>query len=106
MGYSFADKHINNRIQKIMYQKENMKICIVDPFCHETPECLRPFDYDLRVRKSFCQTPEWLYFVKNAAWPNEEEFKTLFDFRKNRELYLNRMIDATIEIAKQVVRKK
>ena len=106
IGYSFADKHINNRIQKIMYQKENMKIHIVDPFCYETPECLSPFDYDLRVRKSFCQTPEWLYFVKNATWPNEEEFKTLFDFRKNRELYLNKMIDAAIETAKQIIRKK
>ena len=53
IGYSFRDKHINNRIVHAMHLNDKMKVVIVDPY-GKKQEMFEPFGYDFRVK--YCTT--------------------------------------------------
>lgn len=67
-GYSFCDRHINDRICRAMHRNDAMKIWIVDPGLREMPDCLRPFDYGMRVRRVAAEAPDWIHYETTGTW--------------------------------------
>lgn len=70
IGYSFADKHINNRISHAMHLNDKLKVLVVNP-TSQKQELFEPFDYNARVR--YCNTsfPVWADYEKTGKWDSE-----------------------------------
>lgn len=83
IGYSFCDKHINNRIAHAMHLNDSLKLTVVNPAC-EKQELFEMFDYGVRVRYFRTSFPVWADFEKNKAWDSDFRKKTeeiVFSFR-------------------------
>lgn len=67
IGYSFGDKHINNRIVHAMHLNPQMKVVIVNP-TYEEQEIFAPFDYGLRVRYCSMGFSIWADHERTGTW--------------------------------------
>lgn len=76
IGYSFGDKHINNRIVHAMHLNNQMRVCIVNPV-YKQEAIFDPFDYGLRVRYCSAPFPVWADHEQTGKWDS--------DFRKHME---------------------
>jgi hypothetical protein len=72
IGYGFGDDHINFRISNALLVNGNLKVVIVDPFCTETPDCIKQFDYDLRIRRAACGAAHWMDYCVSGKWNVEQ----------------------------------
>jgi hypothetical protein len=72
IGYGFGDDHINFRISNALLVNGNLKVVIVDPFCTETPDCIKQFDYDSRIRRAACGAAHWMDYCVGGTWNMEQ----------------------------------
>jgi hypothetical protein len=68
IGYGFGDEHINTRISNAMLLNPALKVVIVDPFRKATPDCLRQFDYKLRVLRPMAGAAVWMTYASTQKW--------------------------------------
>jgi len=76
IGYGFGDDHINFRISNALLVNGNLKVVIVDPFRTETPDCIKQFDYDSRIRRAACGAAHWMEYCVGGKW-NVEQMNAL-----------------------------
>lgn len=67
VGYSFGDKHINNRIVHAMHLNPQMKVVIINP-TSEKQDIFSPFDYGLRVRYCPMGFSIWADYERTGKW--------------------------------------
>jgi hypothetical protein len=67
IGYSFGDKHINNRIVHAMHLNDKMKVVIVGP-SGKKQEMFEPFDYAFRVQYCATSFSVWADYEKTGQW--------------------------------------
>lgn len=67
IGYSFGDKHINNRIVHAMHLNDKMKVVIVGP-SGKKQELFEPFDYAYRVQYCATSFSVWADYEKTGQW--------------------------------------
>lgn len=70
IGYSFGDKHINNRIVHAMHLNDKMKVVVVDP-SGKKQEIFEPFDYAFRVQYYSTSFSIWAEYKKTGQWNSE-----------------------------------
>ena len=70
IGYSFGDKHINNRIVHAMHLNPQMKVVIVNP-TYKEQDIFAPFDYGLRVRYCSMGFSIWADHERTGTWNTE-----------------------------------
>jgi hypothetical protein len=56
---------------------------IVDPVFRGTPNCIKQFDYDLRIRRAACGAAQWMEYCKIEKW-NYEQINGLKENEKYR----------------------
>ena len=94
IGYSYADKHINHRIQQAMYTNKKLKLVFVDPCLDKNPELFRAFDYNLRLRLAKVTCTIWFDYLKHSHWNTEigDEMKKIDKKRRLIFDYLKKQV--------------
>jgi hypothetical protein len=72
IGYGFRDEHINFRLSNALLLNDKLRIVIVDPVFGGTPNCIKQFDYDLRIKRATCSAAQWLEYCKSGKWDYEQ----------------------------------
>jgi len=72
IGYSFGDVHVNNRVLNAMVRNRALSVRIVDPAWRGVPPFLEQFDYDQRVRGAICGAAQWMTYVVDEKWNQEQ----------------------------------
>ena len=96
IGYGFGDEHINFRISNALLLNEKLRVVIVNPTIRRTPDCIKQFDYDSRIKRASCGAAHWMDYCKNGKW-NEEQMKAL----KDNERYRN---DVREQVQNQLIK--
>ena len=68
IGYGFGDEHINFRISNALLLNPGLSVVIVNPHINETPDCIRQFDYDLRIKRAACGAAHWMDYCQSGKW--------------------------------------
>jgi hypothetical protein len=68
IGYGFGDEHINFRISNALLLNPGLSIVIVNPHIRETPDCIKQFDYDLRIKRAACSAAHWIDYCQSGTW--------------------------------------
>jgi hypothetical protein len=76
IGYSFGDKHINNRISNALLLNPGLCLRIVNPSYVGPPECVEQFDFNDKVRGAYCGAAPWMHYNKHQKW-NVAQFEAL-----------------------------
>ena len=76
IGFGFGDPHVNYRVSNAMVLNQNLRIRIVDPAWRRWPEFLQQFDYDERLRSACCGAAQWMSYIREGKW-DEEQTKAL-----------------------------
>jgi hypothetical protein len=83
IGYGFRDEHINFRISNALLLNQNLRVVIVDPVLASTPNCIKQFDFDSRIRRNACGAAHWMDYCKSQKW-NYEQINGLKENEKYR----------------------
>jgi hypothetical protein len=83
IGYGFRDEHINFRISNALLLNQTLRVIIVDPVLGATPNCIKQFDYDSRIRRNSCGAAHWMDYCKSQKW-NYEQMSGLKENEKYR----------------------
>jgi hypothetical protein len=83
IGYGFGDEHVNFRLSNALLLNDKLRVVIVDPVFGGTPNCIKQFDYDLRIKRAACGAAQWIEYCKGEKW-NYEQIKALKENEKYR----------------------
>ena len=72
VGYGFRDEHINFKISNALLLNQGLRVRIIDPVFGGTPNCIKQFDYDLRIRRAACGAAQWMDYCKTQKWNDEQ----------------------------------
>lgn len=68
IGYGFRDEHINFRISNALLLNPGLSVVIVNPNIREIPDCIKQFDYDLRIKRAACGAAHWMDYCQSSKW--------------------------------------
>jgi len=97
IGYGFGDEHINFRLSNAMLLNERLRIVVVDPYRTETPNCLRQFDYDGRIRRASSGAAQWMEYRETGVW-SQVQLKTLQENQRYRA-DIRKIVEAHLKLA-------
>jgi hypothetical protein len=83
MGYGFGDEHINFRLSNALLLNDKLRVVVINPLFGATPNCIKQFDYDLRIKRAACGAAQWMDYCKSEKW-NYEQINGLKDNEKYR----------------------
>jgi hypothetical protein len=72
IGYGFGDEHINFRISNALLLNQTLRVIVVDPVFRPTPNCIKQFDYDSRIKRAACGAAHWMDYCKSQKWNYEQ----------------------------------
>jgi hypothetical protein len=72
LGYGFGDEHINFRISNALVLNADLQVIIVDSLPRPTPNCIRQFDYDSRIKSATCSAASWMDYCKSGNWDSDQ----------------------------------
>jgi hypothetical protein len=80
-----------------MLLNEKLRIVIVDPHREETPNCLRQFDYDGRIRRASCGAAQWMAYLETGVW-SQVQLNALQENQRYRA-DIRKIVEARLKLA-------